>query len=252
MWNNGNESFVHECLGCAVIDSGCTSTVSGTQWLDSYIASLHDSEKALLKTLPCKKKYRFGDGKEVQSIKKVVLPVMLRTTKVSLSVDVLPVNIPLLLSKESLKRGNANIDFKRNHLLILGEDIPLRETSSGHLLLPLCLDSLDDHTSFVDAILLSSSLDCDSTEDKKKKVLKLHRQFAHPPAHRLKKLLSDAGVDDKSVLATVDEVTSGCKTCEKSPTAPLKPAVGFPLATSFNETVAMDLKQLKHGIYILH
>ena len=43
-----------------------------------------------------------------------------------------------------------------------------------------------------------------------------------------------------------------CDTCRRFKRRPLKPAVGFPLATDFNETVALDLKQFDPNLYILH
>ena len=101
-----------------MIDSGCTSTtVSGIIWLESFIDSFSDSEKVLVKTLPCTKKYKFGDGNEIHALKKVVLPVFFGKKKVSLSIDIVPVNIPLLLSKESLKKGNSKIDFEKKQFV---------------------------------------------------------------------------------------------------------------------------------------
>ena len=33
---------------------------------------------------------------------------------------------------------------------------------------------------------------------------------------------------------------------------PARPVISFPLATKCNEVVAMDLKELKKGLYLLH
>ena len=38
-----------EASNCAVIDSACSSTVSGRDWLDNYLSSLHDPSKALVR-----------------------------------------------------------------------------------------------------------------------------------------------------------------------------------------------------------
>ena len=42
------------------------------------------------------------------------------------------------------------------------------------------------------------------------------------------------------------------KHVNNSQTVPNRPVVGFPLASEFNEVVAMDLKALKTGVYVLH
>ena len=142
--------------------------------------------------------------------------------------------------------------LKKNSLLILGEELALNETTSGHLIVSLGMTANDSELTFAKTVLLNSSFGCDDAVENKKKVLKLHRQFAHPPANRLKKLLMDSGVKNKPILNIIEEVTNACDTCQKLHKAPNRPAVGFPLASEFNETVALDLKQLKHGIYILH
>ena len=78
--------------------------------------------------------------------------------------------------------------------------------------------------------------------DLKSKAKKLHIQFCHPSADKLINLLRNAGTTDQRVFDVVKEVTSQCDVCLRNKKAPLRPAVGFPIASSFNETVALDLK----------
>ena len=73
-------------------------------------------------------------------------------------------------------------------------------------------------------------------------VLKLHKQYIHPSAHKLKKLIRDSGINDQNILSEVDRVTDNCVTCKKFKVTPQRPVVSFPLANSLNEVVAMDLK----------
>ena len=63
-----------------------------------------------------------------------------------------------------------------------------------------------DHSG-TESILLNSSFDTDNAELNKKKIIKLHRQFAHPPAERLKKLLSNSGIQSNSVFKIVDDIS---------------------------------------------
>ena len=78
--------------------------------------------------------------------------------------------------------------------------------------------------------------------DLKNKAKKLHLQFCHPSADRLIDLIKKAGTLDERVHDAIRNVSSECDVCIRSKKAPLRPAVGMPLATQFNETVAMDLK----------
>ena len=93
-----------------------------------------------------------------------------------------------------------------------------------------------------------------SLADKKRKAKKLHLQFSHAPANRLKKLLEDSGCGDRELhYWCVENCCKECELCLKYRKAPLKPVVGLPLATKFNEVVCMDLKEIEHRkTWILH
>lgn len=84
------------------------------------------------------------------------------------------------------------------------------------------------------------------TEKEKKRTLtKLHKQFGHASAERLSKLLKNAGTSDKQLLDMLEKVTMECeiRAVHKRPVA--RPVVGFPLATEYNKTVAVDLHELE-------
>ena len=48
------------------------------------------------------------------------------------------------------------------------------------------------------------------------------------------------------------EIVERCEVCERYRKQPQKPAVGFPKATDFNETVAVDLHELGKNLWYLH
>ena len=91
-----------------------------------------------------------------------------------------------------------------------------------------------------------------SGNDLRKKATKLHLQFCHPSSDRLIDLLKKAGTDNQQVFDIIRQVTSECDVCTRNKRAPLRPVVGFPLASNFNETVALDLKSCYLDGYILH
>ena len=87
--------------------------------------------------------------------------------------------------------------------------------------------------------------------DKYKTLLKLHRQFAHPPVKKLKSLLQDANLWKGEYIDLLEEIDRKCDLCKRFSKTPPLPVVGMPMATQFNEKVAMDLKQW-NGRWILH
>ena len=74
----------------------------------------------------------------------------------------------------------------------------------------------------------------------------------HPPSHKIKDLLSHAGVDDDEMNKVLDAIDDSCDICQKYKKVKPKPIVGFPLAKEFNETVAMDLKHWSGNTWLLH
>ena len=101
---------------------------------------------------------------------------------------------------------------------------------------------MDARSEYVQRILLTSPFSDSDVNHNEQKVRKLHRQFAHTSAGPLKNLLRTAGIDDKSIMKLVDSVSENCKTCRQLKRPANRPVVGLPLATEFNELVALDLK----------
>lgn len=58
--------------------------------------------------------FKFGNGAIVHSTKKVKIPSMVGKAKCQIGTDVVPVDIPLLLSETSLDKAGAVLDVE-NH-----------------------------------------------------------------------------------------------------------------------------------------
>ena len=71
---------------------------------------------------------------------------------------------------------------------------------------------------------------------------KLHRQFAHPTSRTLNKLIKNAGIKNKKLEKEVDSISDKCITCVKFQKRASRPIVCTPMATEFNEMIAIDLK----------
>ena len=133
------KSLIEESKNCAVIDTGCAKTVCGKNWLEEYVNSLSDFEKGLIKSESSGSTFKFGDGVTVKSLNKVTLPCYIGGMKSEITTDVVQSNIPLLLSKQALKKCNVKLNFTTDTINIVNQDIKLKCTSSGHYALPLTL-----------------------------------------------------------------------------------------------------------------
>ena len=151
-------------------------------------------------------------------------------------------NIPLLLSRNSMKNGSMMINFFEDTVMVFREILKLTTTRSGHFTIPLfhAPNNLRVHT-----VLLKHDKD-----DKAKTAQKLHRQFAHLTAEKLKKLLIAAGRKHLKLLPAVDETTRSYDTCLRYSRPHPRPVRSTPMTSVFNETVSADLKYF-NGIYFL-
>ena len=236
-------------MGMALIDTGCASTVCGKLWFDCYLESLSCSDLRSVKYSKSDTKFKFGDGDVVQSYRQAALPIYLNTTKAVIDVDIIEKDIPLLLSKQSLKRGGAVLDFTKDYIIMLGERMDFVCTSSNHI----CIDL---RKSFDVGVENAIAFQCNLLEndDLVKHAVKWHKQFAHPTAQRLNDLIRSSNLFENAksdIYKVVNDVTDSCDVCKKLKKPPLTPAVAFPLASTFNEVVAMDIKDYK-GTLILH
>ena len=243
--DNTVENLLGETFNKALLDCGCTRTVCGLVWLICYLQSLTKDDLKKVTEEPSSCKFKFGDNKLIKSNRKMKIPTVIAGKSVMLSTEVIHYDIPLLLSKQAMKKASTQIDFKSDTVTMYGKNVDLSFSSSGHYCIPLN----DSHQDFA---MFSFSVEGKSVSEKKKIAKKLHRQFVHPPSYKIKDLLKNADVNDDEMNKCVDEISDSCEICVKYKKVKPKPIVGFPLAKEFNETVAMDLKHWSGNTWLLH
>ena len=245
-------TLVRETLGYAVLDTACTRTITGEIWLQVYLDTLSESDKQLVKTFNSNRKFCFGDSTPVKSTKCVKFPVTIgKNIRAFVEADVVDNDLPLLLSTASMKTAGMLLDLAHGCCVILGETVKLKVTSTGHLCLPLTCMRLD--SSVPNVILHVKTLSQCSHVEKKKKAMKLHRQFCHASKEKLVSLVKSSHYDDSEFLELIKEVCDNCEICLKFKKPPLRPVVGMTLGKKFNDTVCLDLKEYIHNeSWILH
>ena len=71
------------------------------------------------------------------SVKGADVPITTGRAKLMLHTDIVPAQIPLLLSRSSMKKGDMILNFNNDSLIFKGETIPLHTTTNGLYYLPL-------------------------------------------------------------------------------------------------------------------
>ena len=115
----------------AVLDSACSSTVCGENWLNKYQESLSICNKSKVKLRESRTIFKFFDESKLKSKGEYWLPAVLADKEVTIKTDVVESDIPLLLSKRSLKRAGVKIEIEKDTASIFGKYIALKVTSSG-------------------------------------------------------------------------------------------------------------------------
>ena len=124
--------FIGEFFSCGLLDSGCPGTVCGKSWLKYYVDSLTNKERNLLEETSSVNRFRFGKGDIESSLMMVKIPAYVAGQDIFLMTDVVESDIPLLLSKNSMKKAKAVLDFDNDEITFLGVKESLIVTRSGH------------------------------------------------------------------------------------------------------------------------
>ena len=134
------DMLVKDAEGCALIDTGCSTTVCGDAWFKSYIDQLSYYDKACIEEVASQSKnasFTFGDGKAVESSRRLRMPCYINGYRCTIETDIVSCNIPLLLSKKAMKKAKMILNFENDTLTVSGKVVKLSCASSGHYLLPL-------------------------------------------------------------------------------------------------------------------
>ncbi|ESO93699.1 hypothetical protein LOTGIDRAFT_153154 [Lottia gigantea] len=226
--STGGKSSVNQLIGMSygsgVIDTACTKTVTGKRWLTNFLGKLNEEERSAVKKEPSRKGFRFGDGLQVSSFEKVTIPAKIGDVKCNIETEVVNTDIPLLLSKDSLKKAETILDLVNDKAEMFGQSVNLEFTSSGHY----CVNILDNSC---EDVLVVDSIGLQSQDEMRKTINKLHLQFGHATVERLTTLLKNSGQIKENVIDVLKSVVAKCDVCARYKRPTPRPVVGLPLGT---------------------
>ena len=242
--------FTSEAINFGALDTCCTSTVAGEKWMKIYISSLPKEMKEKLKgPIESSRNFMFGNQGTLKSKCVYQLPVRIGGVINTLEVDTISSDIPLLVSKNDMKKLGIALDLKDDKGYINGKPLTLHTTSAGHYI----VDLLNN-----DDVILSEAhvVDLDSTDEKTqvKTLRKIHAQFGHQRKRAFVDLLKGAGKWKEQFSAMIDKIVDNCEGCLMRRRNPDRPVVALSLGKDFNDAIAMDLKvwDMNNNIYILY
>ena len=106
-------------LSMAVLDSVCTKSVFSLSWLNCYLKTLSPSDLSLDQEFDSNASFKFRSGKLIKSIKRVTIHACMNGKNIHLTTDFIESDIPLVLSKEALKKSNSRIGIVNDKFTFL-------------------------------------------------------------------------------------------------------------------------------------
>jgi hypothetical protein len=128
---------VGEMSNKALLDTGASTTVCGKMWYKVFWDSLTTEEKDEVTTEKCRKSFNGISRTSVMSDVLKIIPVTICGQKMKLATYVIDNNIPLLLSRETMKAMKMILDIAEDKISINGTTENIQITESGHLVVPI-------------------------------------------------------------------------------------------------------------------
>ncbi len=241
--------FTAEALNMAALDTCCTSSVAGEQWLNIYLESLPDNMKDKVKgPMESNRQFIFGNQGKLKSKARYTIPVRIGGCYNEISFDVIKSDIPLLMSKNEMKRLGIALDMKNDKGSIDGKPLVLTTTTAGHYIVDLLQE--DETLEQVNI----AELDNDNDKEQMKALSKIHLQFGHRPKKAFITILKEAGKWKEKFSDMIDKIMNKCEGCLLRRRVPDKPSVAPPMANDFGQVLTIDLKvwDMHKGIYIMY
>ena len=237
--------LVEEAKDRGVLDSACSRTVAGADWIRSYLRKLKDYDEDSIPREDGGTQFQFGGGEMRKSIMRIGLPCMVGDEKVTLFTEVVNAEIPLLIGTNSLEKAKAKLDFGLHRATIFETEVEMFRVGSGHFCIQLFSENLatyiadeDSRAGAVEQVLIA-----DESELDYKQLQKLHHVFGHTKIDKLITLIKRAGKDSEVVNRNLEKIKNTCEACIKNSKSKPRPKVALPRADKFGDVVTVDLKE---------
>ena len=255
--DDNDDSLIYlmgETVNKALLDTGASSTVCGKKWLNVFEESLTPQERDEIQTIPCEKSFRFGDGDSVVANLKKRLPISMCGQEITLDVHVVDNDVPLLLSRETMKNMKMKIDNEHDKIYALGGESDLIITKTGHMVIPIARCDEKPNISNTSNLELEQFTYFVDVNNSAKCAEHLHKYFAHGSSSKIEKFIKTMELEnEKDIIVALHDFQKNCDFCKrhKSKETPHR-KVAIPQGDKFNDLLAMDLKKLNCGIWIVH
>ena len=156
----------------AIVDTGCTKTVAGEEWLNNYLKNLDDSITNQVEANPSSRILKFGDGHKVTAISSIKIPAQTGGKNCFIITEIVKEKIPLLLSKSSLKKYDTVLNIKNHKIKMSAQSIPVESSFNGHYSISILTEITSNFDDTEQILIFEEN---ETIEEKRKMLIKLHK-----------------------------------------------------------------------------
>lgn len=242
----------------AVIDTTCSKTIVGLFWYENFLKNLSIADQERIKINPSKTLFKYFDGSKMRSLKRVTFPVIIAGTNCRIEAELVEEDIPLLLSKQSLKKAGTVIDIKNNKAIMFNRVINLHISDTGHYCIDIhpqeeCIDRIISNI-FIEPVVSSNSQSALPTQQQKQKkshISKIREQLSYAGINQLQKLIKSANQVGPEFTRLFEDVLNTCEKFIKPINVAMPDETYKHKTTAFNEVVSVELQFIEPFVWCL-
>ena len=254
-----------------IIDCGAILTLSGFQWVDSYIKR-NGLKWEDLDRNSSKERFRFGDGAPMNTRTTVILPFKItdqhgKNTIIKIKVYVVDALVPLLIGKDahlslnictipSTSTCQLGLDPNRNtyqlsttpggHWCIEFQDLSntdgLQEIHNDNIEVDNNVDHNMESDENIIGLIKSTSKHPNNIE-KYRKIQALHRSTNHKSARNMLNMYKSTGEElSADFKKIIQDVVDRCETCQVHKSSYARPKISGTTPKKPNNIITVDLK----------
>ena len=156
----------------AIVDTGCTKTVAGEEWLNNYLKNLDDSLTNQVEANPSSRILKFGDGHKVTAISSIKIPAQTGGENCFIITEIVKEKIPLLLSRSFLKKYDTVLNIKNHKIKMSAQSIPVESSFNGHYSISILTEITSNFDDTEQILIFEEN---ETIEEKRKMLIKLHK-----------------------------------------------------------------------------
>lgn len=229
--------FTKATISKLLLDTGCVRTVAGIEWFKHFLKTLSKKTISRIRKYPSAASFRFGGNDIRYSLGFYAIPCSISGKNIILQMDVITSKVPCLVSKTAIKKAGGVIDLPNDSINLFGMSIKMESAKSGHYLLPV-EDVVEGDVDETKVFMVNH----ERPEYNEMQVHKMHKALGHPGRAAFESTIKAANVKIDNLDFILNKLYESCLICLKHHKAHVKPKVGLPLATDFNQTICLDLK----------